>query len=76
MVETSKGLGPSQYRTSEVSIMQLARVFDGKKFMWDGQRYDDRQAAESAAQKYRKDDFEVETVRGERTLVFILAESC
>lgn len=41
--------------------MQLARVFGGKKFMWDGREYDDRQVAESTAQSYRKDDFEVET---------------
>jgi hypothetical protein len=38
--------------------MQPAKLFDGKKFMWDGREYADRPAAESTAQSYRKDGFE------------------
>lgn len=41
--------------------MQLAKVFGGKKFMWDGLEYSDRQAADEATLSYRKDHFEVET---------------
>ena len=37
--------------------MQLARRFDGKKFMWDGQTYPDQKQAEEAARKYQADNF-------------------
>jgi hypothetical protein len=42
--------------------MQLAKIFSGKKFMWDGRDYDDQQSAAETAQSYRKDGFEVETL--------------
>lgn len=41
--------------------MELARKFDGKKFMWDGQVYDDEAGVKGQAQKYTADGFEVQT---------------
>ena len=32
--------------------MDLARVFDGKKFMWDGRSYDDEQEMNRINQEY------------------------
>jgi len=37
-------------------------ISDGKKFLWDGQPYDSKEAASSAAQSYQNDNFQVETV--------------
>ena len=37
--------------------MELARRFEGKKFMWDGKAYPDEQQAREAAQKYQADGF-------------------
>jgi hypothetical protein len=37
--------------------MELARRFDGKKFMWDGKVYPDEKQAQEAAQKYQADGF-------------------
>jgi hypothetical protein len=42
--------------------MDLARVFDGKKFMWDGKAYADSKEADEIGQKYKDDGFEVELV--------------
>jgi hypothetical protein len=36
-----------------------ARVFDGKKFMWDGEEYDDKKKAAEVEKKYTEDGFEV-----------------
>ena len=47
MTEKVKALGPSQYKHVDgEGIMELARRFDGKKFMWDGQTYPDQKQAE------------------------------
>ena len=40
----------------------LARVSDGKKFMWDGRRFGNREEALQVAEAYRKDGFEVRMV--------------
>jgi len=40
----------------------LAIISDGKKFLWDGQPYDSKEAASSAAQSYQNDNFQVQTV--------------
>ena len=40
----------------------LAMMSDGKKFLWDGQPYDSKEAAASAAQSYQNDNFQVQTV--------------
>ncbi len=42
--------------------MELARRFDGKKFMWDGQTYADQKQAEEAARKYQADNFQTQLV--------------
>ena len=42
--------------------MDLARTFDGKKYMWDKATYEDKKSAEDTADKYKGDDFEVETI--------------
>jgi len=40
----------------------LAIISDGKKFLWDGQAYDSKEAAASVAQSYRNDNFQVQFV--------------
>ena len=51
--------------------MELARVFNGKKFMWDTRTYTDENERKEIAQKYRDDDFEVELVEeGEQYFLF------
>ncbi len=42
--------------------MELARIFSGKKFMWDGRVYTDEIEWRGIAQKYKDDGFEVELV--------------
>ena len=42
--------------------MELARVIDGKKFMWDGRVYTNEKERGEIAQKYNDDGFEVELV--------------
>ena len=42
--------------------MELARIFQGKKYMWDGKAYADRKEAEVIARKYQSDRFEAETI--------------
>jgi len=42
--------------------MDLARIFNGKKFMWDGRTYTSEKERREVAQKYTDDGFEVELV--------------
>ena len=42
--------------------MELARIFNGKKFMWDGRVYDNEKERREIGQKYKDDGFEVELV--------------
>ena len=42
--------------------MELARIFNGKKFMWDGRVYTDEKERREIGQKYQDDGFEVEMV--------------
>ncbi len=42
--------------------MDMARILQGKKYMWDGATYAGRAEAEAVAQKYRNDRFEVATI--------------
>ena len=37
--------------------MDLARRFDGKKFMWDGKIYPDEKLVKEAVHKYQEDGF-------------------
>lgn len=43
--------------------MELARNFDGKKFMWDGRTYNNEQEMKKVEQEYRDKGFEVQVVR-------------
>ncbi len=45
--------------------MELARIFNGKKFMWDGKVYTDEKERREISQKYKDDGFEVEIVEEE-----------
>lgn len=42
-------------------MAEQARVFDGKKFMWDGEEYDDEKKAATVEKKYSEDGFEVQS---------------
>jgi len=44
---------------------ELAKVFDGKKFMWDGAVYEDRPQAEQAKASYEGQAFETRIVEEE-----------
>jgi len=46
----------------EESLMELARIFNGKKFMWDGKVYTNEKERREIAQKYQDDGFEVDMV--------------
>ncbi|MHB8277368.1 MAG: hypothetical protein ACYDIA_06920 [Candidatus Humimicrobiaceae bacterium] len=45
--------------------MQLSRIFDGKKFMWDGSTYNDEKSAFEISQKYESDGFETKVINEE-----------
>lgn len=40
--------------------MESVKIFDGKKFMWDGREYKDDKEAKERAENYSKDGFEVQ----------------
>ncbi len=42
--------------------MELARIFNGKKFMWDGRVYTEEKERREISQKYKEDGFEVELI--------------
>ncbi len=49
----------------------LAMIGDGKKFMWDGQIYDNREDAARVAKSYQDEDFQVQIVEeGGKFLVY------
>ena len=49
----------------------LAMISDGKKDMWDGQLYDDREEAARAGKPYQDENFEVRIVEeGGKFLVY------
>jgi hypothetical protein len=45
--------------------MDLARVFNGKKYMWDGRIYETKKDMKKTAEEYVKGNFEVEEVEEE-----------
>lgn len=45
--------------------MQLAKIINEKKFMWDGKDYPDKKSALDTAQKYKNDGFETEVIEEE-----------
>jgi len=40
----------------------LSRKIEGKKFMWDGATYDDKQKADEVIAVYQNDGFETELI--------------
>jgi len=49
----------------------LAMISDGKKFMWDGQTYDNREDAARAAKSYQDENFHIQIVEeGGKFLVY------
>jgi hypothetical protein len=42
--------------------IQIARLFEGKKFLWDGEQYEDEEKADANATGYREKGFEVQRV--------------
>ena len=45
--------------------MDLARVFEGKKYMWDGQEYDRKEESDKVAKDYATENFEVQQMEEE-----------
>lgn len=51
--------------------MELSRIFDGKKSMWDGRVYDDVEEMRKFRQRYQNDGFEVREVEeGKKYFLF------
>ncbi|MFZ0863061.1 MAG: hypothetical protein WB781_21475 [Candidatus Sulfotelmatobacter sp.] len=49
----------------------LAMISNGKKFMWDGQLYNNKEEASRVAQSYQNEDFQVQIVEdGGKFLVY------
>ncbi|HLN27886.1 MAG TPA: hypothetical protein VK395_09085 [Gemmataceae bacterium] len=49
----------------------LAMISDGKKFMWDGQRYDSKEEASRIAKAYQDEAFQIQIVdEGGKFLVY------
>jgi len=44
-------------------MAEQARFFAGKKFMWDGEEYDDKKKAGAVETEYSKKGFEVQSCR-------------
>ena len=42
-------------------MAEQVSFFDGKKFMWDGQEYDDKEEADEVLKQYSEKGFEVES---------------
>jgi hypothetical protein len=42
--------------------IKTARLFEGKKFLWDGEQYEDEDKADANAKDYREKGFEVQRV--------------
>ena len=43
----------------------IAKLIDGKKFMWDGEVYESEQQAQEVKKKYEDDNFEVQMIQEE-----------
>jgi hypothetical protein len=41
------------------------RIVNGRKFLWDGQAYDSKEAVEQAVSRYRSEGFETEIAEEE-----------
>lgn len=42
--------------------VELSKIIQGKKFMWDGQIYQERSQAQSMAERYSSQGFEVRII--------------
>jgi len=52
-------------------MAEMVRYRDGKKFVWDGEEYDDKKAAALAEVTYKEKNFEVWTVpEGDKVLLY------
>ena len=52
-------------------MADLAKIIDGKKFMWDGAVYETEAQAQEIKKKYEADNFEVEYIQeGEQHLIY------
>ena len=45
--------------------MEAVKIINGKKFIWDGYDYPEKENALEAAQKYKNDGFETEVIEKE-----------
>ena len=45
--------------------MEAVKIINGKKFMWDGYDYPEKENALEAEQKYKNDGFETEVIEKE-----------
>ena len=45
--------------------MDLARIFDNKKYMWNKSTYEDKKTAEETVKQYKSDGFETEMIEEE-----------
>jgi hypothetical protein len=49
----------------------LAMISDGKKFMWDGQLYDNREESARVGESYQNENFQIQIVEeGGKFLVY------
>lgn len=46
-------------------MAEITRLFEGKKYMWDGQEYDNEKQASSVEKQYTEKGFEVQMWREE-----------
>ena len=44
-------------------MAEITRLFEGKKYMWDGQEYDNEEQASSVEKQYTEKGFEVQMWR-------------
>ena len=44
-------------------MAERTRIFEGKKYMWDGQEYDNEEQASSVEKQYTEKGFEVQMWR-------------
>jgi len=44
-------------------MAEQVSFFDGKKFMWDGQEYDDKEQADEVLKQYSEKGFEVKSCK-------------
>ena len=50
-------------------MAEKTRLFEGKKYMWDGQEYDNEEQASSVEKQYTEKGFEVQMWREDGTVL-------